>query len=201
MIDRWMDSTKNKRYCEIILVYPLQRTADVYNTYPLNDCPEKEWNDIDPKKIAQENNSLMAIKNGPRYFEMDDVFQKQDQKPVMKNFKGIDMIKRATLPISFYISLKPYQIHSVDRKAKFTYYKNSIVYVLKDPDGNQYMMQSATSKDLSDLSQMIQLPSSWNLNVFTLSKDFIVDTMDKNALVIQDNLGNSYTKIDSQMQF
>ena len=48
-------------------------TGEVWNTYPLNDCPQATWRAIDAKKLATENNVPIAMLNGPRYWLMNSV--------------------------------------------------------------------------------------------------------------------------------
>ena len=45
---------RGKRYCEVLLttIVDGNATAEVYNSYTLNDCPEDLWNALDAKAIA-----------------------------------------------------------------------------------------------------------------------------------------------------
>ena len=44
-----VSSMRGKRYCEVLLVRPAEGkvSAEVYNSYPLNDCPEAKWSQLD----------------------------------------------------------------------------------------------------------------------------------------------------------
>src|SRR5437667_4346247 len=66
---------RGKRYCEVLLLRaaPAGITADVYNTDPINACPEAQWQAMDAGAIKAENGSLAALLNGPRYWLMDRI--------------------------------------------------------------------------------------------------------------------------------
>ena len=64
-----------KRYCEVLLVHPTGSglVATVYNTYPLNTCPEDTWDALDATAIAADNGVPYAELNGPRYWLMNSI--------------------------------------------------------------------------------------------------------------------------------
>ena len=61
---------RGDRYCEVLLITVKAGLAagEVWNTYPLNDCPQATWNALDAKKLATENNVPIAMLNGPRFW-------------------------------------------------------------------------------------------------------------------------------------
>lgn len=63
----------NYRYCEILLFDEVggEQQAEVWNTMPLNRCPEELWEAIDADAIATEFGADAAGKNGPRYWVLD----------------------------------------------------------------------------------------------------------------------------------
>jgi hypothetical protein len=56
-----------KRYGEVLLVRPGEAgpEATVFNSFPLNDCPQQLWSKLDTEAIARENDAQMVL-NGPR---------------------------------------------------------------------------------------------------------------------------------------
>ena len=64
-----------RRYCELILVnaHSSPITAQVWNTYPLNNCPEDKWTALDPAAVAAQRGSAAALRNGPRYWAVDSI--------------------------------------------------------------------------------------------------------------------------------
>ena len=53
---------RGERYCEALLITidAGSATGAVWNTYPLNTCPQVVWDTLDPKAIAAENVSLLT---------------------------------------------------------------------------------------------------------------------------------------------
>ena len=66
---------RGDRYWEVLLITVKAdlATGEVWNTYPLNDCPQATWKAIDAKKLATDNNVPIAMLNGPRYWLMNSV--------------------------------------------------------------------------------------------------------------------------------
>src|SRR5690349_5234147 len=66
---------RGKRYCEVLLVTLTDgnASAEVFNSYPLNDCPAAQWQALDAATIAKENQVPLAVLNGPRYWLQDRV--------------------------------------------------------------------------------------------------------------------------------
>ena len=88
-------------------------TGEVWNTYPLNDCPQATWKAIDAKKLATENNLPIAMLNGPRYWLMNSVEKAGGEVDLpKKNFGGLEMYRQATVELGLATELakpaKPY---------------------------------------------------------------------------------------------
>ncbi len=88
-----------KRYGEVLLVTPGEAgpQANVYNSYPLNDCPAELWSALDAQAIAAENGAAAALLNGPRYWLMNSIEKEQRGPEIRKTFGGIEMILQATV--------------------------------------------------------------------------------------------------------
>lgn len=192
------------RYCEILL---LSRTdtglvAEVYNTYPLNDCPSDAWTNLDPAAIAAEAGVPLALTNGPRFWLMDSVEKADPETIVTREFGGLAMNRYAQVVIgSPETAGKPYAPQSVDRKAIFAFAAGQTVYVLTSIDGSEYVMQSWSQQrdptlseaDLATLGARLVLPDGWTYTSRVLTDDLVVDTTLRPAQVLQDELMNSYS--------
>jgi hypothetical protein len=195
---------RGKRYCEVLLLHPAPAgiTADVYNTFPLNDCPEAQWEAMDPAALARENGMLAALLNGPRYWLMDTVEQDATGPQARKTFGGMEMIQRATVVVGNPIEAsQPYRLNAVDRKAKFSFDRGQTVYELTTADGTKFVMQSWSQQvdptldesDLARLGPRLRLPAGWTYASRMLSSPLRVVTTTTTAKVLQDEFRNSYS--------
>jgi hypothetical protein len=199
---RTADDVFGKRYGEVLLVHLGQSAplATVYNTFPLNDCPQELWSKLDAEAIARENNAQLALLNGPRYWLMSSIEKVAQGEPVRKSFGGIDMIRQATVELSS-LNPAPYTVNKVARHAVFTFDAGREVYELIDPDDRRWVMQTSSltvdptpsPADLPALAARLTLPSGWRYQARTPSSAIRVDTSTTDAQVIQDDLANSYS--------
>ena len=199
-------SMRGKRYCEVLLVRPAEGkvSAEVYNSYPLNDCPEAKWSQLDAKAIAAAEGVPVALLNGPRFWLMDRVKKPGGAAELpKKDFGGIEMYRQASVEAgSMADAMVPYRPNSVDRKAVFTYDAGQTVYELTSADGTKYVMQtwsqqkdpSLVESGLAGLGSRLQLPSGWTYAARKLAEPLVVDTTSQAASVLQDDLGNSYSQ-------
>lgn len=201
-----VSSMRGKRYCEVLLARPADGkvTAEVYNSYPLNDCLEAKWSQLDAKAIAAAEGVPVALLNGPRFWLMDRVKKAGAAADLpKKDFGGIEMYRQASVEaVSMADAMVPYRPNSVDRKAVFTYDAGQTVYELTAPDGTKYVMQtwsqqkdpSLVESGLAGLGSRLQLPAGWTYAARTLDEPLKVDTMSQVATVVQDDLGNTYSQ-------
>ena len=193
-----------KRYCEVLLLHPAAAgpTADVYNTFPLNACPEAQWRAMDAGAIAKENDALIALLNGPRYWLMDGIEKQSSGPEVRKTFGGMEMIQRATVLVPNPIAAsQPYVVNSVNRQTVFTFDKGRTVYEITNADGTKFVMQSwsqqidptLSESDLAALGSRLALPAGWTYRARTLTAPLRVVTTATTAKVVQDELKNSYS--------
>ena len=70
---RMRDNMRRARYGEIFVItgHLNHIRGTVYNTLGLNDCPQEQWEALDPDEIKKETNARAIVMNGPRYFMMD----------------------------------------------------------------------------------------------------------------------------------
>jgi len=198
---------RGKRYCEILLL-DLQQDglhAEVFNTYPLNDCPQAQWEAIDTAAVAKDEGVVFASPNGPRYWAMDSVKKSDMTEVFMKSFGGMEMNRYASVYVGTSPAdlMLPYSPHAVNRKAAFTFNAGSTVFMLHDAEGKTYVMQSWSQqvdsalgeKDLLTLADRLQLPDGWTYDYNTLDDDFVVETRAEDAQVLGDDLRNSYSYV------
>jgi len=196
-----------KRYCEILLldlkddgIY-----AEVFNTYPLNDCPDDQWKAIDTAAVATTEGVVFASANGPRYWAMDSVVKSDMADVFSKTFGEVEMNRYASVYVGTSPAdlLLPYSPHAVNRKAAFTFNAGTTVYMLHDAEGKTYVMQSWSQQvnpalaedDLLTLAERLQLPEGWTYDYKTLTEDFVVETRAEDAKVLGDDLRNSYSLV------
>jgi hypothetical protein len=189
----------------VLLLRPVNGTpsAEVYNTYPLNDCPDAQWKALDPAAIATTAGVPLAVLNGPRFWLMDTIEQVSGAAPAPVSFGGIEMIQRATVNLSSVgAGEPPYTPHNVNRKTVFGYTAGSTVFELVATDGTAYVMQSWSQQvdptldeaGLAHLAARLSVPSGWSYRVRVLTQALQVVTTDTDAIVLQDELKNSYSK-------
>ena len=195
---------RGKRYCEVLLLHPAPAgiTADVYNTFPINDCPEAQWKAMDAGAIARENGMPIAVLNGARYWLMDTIEQNDSGAQAHKSFGGMEMIQRATVVVGNPVEAsKPYTLNSVDRRTVFSFDAGRTVYELTGPDATKYVMQSWSQQveptlseaDLSALGDRLHLPAGWSYVARKLAAPLRVVTTSSTAKVVQDDLKNTYS--------
>jgi hypothetical protein len=191
-----------KRYGEVLLVHvgDAGPEATVYNTFPLNDCPQELWSKLDPQAIATENGAAAALLNGPRYWLMSSIEKAGDAPQETKTFGGIEMIRQATVALSS-MNPAPYSVNEVDRKAVFNFDAGRPVFELVSADGRRWVMQTwslmvdsgLALDDLPGLASRLSLPDGWRYETRTLTSPMRVDTSTRKANVLQDDLANSYS--------
>jgi hypothetical protein len=195
------------RYCEILL---FSRKDDgihgeVFNTFPLNECPDDQWKAIDTAAVAKAEGVLFAMPNGPRYWAMDSVMKSDATETYKKTFGEMEMNHYASVFIGTNPAAmqNPYTPRAVDRKAAFTFNAGTTVYMLRDAEGKTYVMQSWSQQtdtelaedDLLTLGERLQLPEGWTYDHKTLTQEFVVETRAEDAQVLSDDLRNSYSYV------
>ena len=199
-----MTDVSGKRYGEVLLVTPGEAgpQATVYNSFPLNDCPDELWSALDAQTLATENGAAAALLNGPRYWLMNAIEKEQQGPLIKKTFGGIEMIQQATVVLSS-MNPAPYGVNRVTRHTVFVFNAGEEVYELQDPHGHHWVMQTwsqvvdpALSRgDLPKLGDRLELPEGWSYRPRVLTEELRVDTTSRAAQVTQDDLTNSYSLV------
>jgi len=202
-------SIRGERYCEFLLITPTGAglVAEVYATFPLNNCPAEVWDAVDTVEVAASAAVPLAIANGPRYWLIDTVSRVTTDDVVRRDLGGLAMNRYATVEIADrQLAEQRYTAQAVDRRAIMTFGAGSEIYVLVAPDGNEYAMQSfsqqvdsgLTEAALATLGGRLNLPIGWRYEVRVPDDDLVIDFGDQPARVLQDELQNSYSQIPPQ---
>jgi hypothetical protein len=202
-VTRTLEQLRGKRYGEILVVKTGDDglVAEVYNSFTLNDCPQELWDKLDLAAIAEVEGALAAVANGPRYWLVDSIEKVGPPTPDVHDFGGILMARAAVLHLGAAgFDPSPYNERRVARTAKFSFQTGSEVYELTDPGGSVYVMQSwctsvdpqLVESDLGRLGDRLEVPPRWAFSVRTLETRLDVMTTTEEAVVLQDDLKNSY---------
>ncbi len=199
-----MTTLRGKRYGEVLLVTvgPDGPQATVYNTYPLNDCPDELWSRLDADSLARQHDAVAALLNGPRYWLMDTIEKDMGADREIATFGGLDMYRQAVVHLSS-MNPAPYVANTVARNAVFVFDAGQPIFELIDPDGAHWVMQTWSQiadpelsyDDLPELAGRLALPDGWSYRTRTLSEPLRVDTSGQAAQVLQDDLTNSYSLV------
>jgi len=204
------------RYTEILLVFgdavTKDFTAGVYNTVGLNganpagggdSCPAAILDKIDMKKVKEDNGALSAIKNGPRLWTVDHIGAKVGTE---RDFQGLKARWVMWFPIPEAIREGKdlsYQVMTANRDTSMSIDKGSRAYILDDPQGNSWVMKSASLikdpnqkfEDLKDLGSRLKLPPGWKFRSLILEQDLVFMTDNGKTHITQDELGNTYDRV------
>lgn len=206
--DLFPNGLRDVRYGEVLLLTQDddgRYTAEVFNTLGLNDCPQEAWDALDADAIAAERGALFVLLNGPRHWTLDTIVPLTERERTLDRFGALDMFLAATVDLGKELELGgTYLDRSIVRETIFRFKEGSEVYELHSPDGWTYVMQAyslATDPDqtlasLRGLGSRLALPTGWRFTVRTLDHDLDLLSTDGVATVVQDELQNTYQRID-----
>lgn len=164
-----------------------------------NTLTKDEFDNLDVDKIEKETNANIVIKNGPRFWVLDEISGKS-KSPFWKlqghEYLVPGFVKLNVLKLS---NRKPYIPMEVNRDTKYIYYSNTLIYKLISPHGEEYIMQSASQEvdtslkleNLELLENKLNLKTGWKYEVERISTEFILESNGKTKIV-QDELRNTY---------
>jgi len=211
---KW-DNLMGTRYTEILLVFGNALTGDytagVYNTIGLNganpagggdSCPAAILDKVDMKKVKEDNHALSTVKNGARLWTVDYVGVKTGKE---RDFQGLKARWVMWFPIPDEIRKGKdlsYQVMHAKRDTSMGIRKGSRAYILDDPEGNAWVMKSASLikdpnqkfEDLKDLGSRLKLPTGWKFRTLILEQDLVFMTDNGNTQITQDEIGNTYDR-------
>lgn len=196
------------RYCEVLLLRqePDGFRAEVWNTLGMNDCPEADWRALDADAIATERTAAVALLNGPRYWTLDSITSDIRAGAAETTFGNLGMFLAATIDLGPALPAQtPYTERGINRETVFGFDAGTEVYRLVTPDGTAYVMQAYSqivdptldAAALPGLGDRLALPEGWTYEVATLAEDLDLVSTDGVATVVQDELQNTYQRIDA----
>jgi len=199
----------NQRYCEVLLAkidLGTGTSMEAYNTVGCNSCPEEDWNTINTDTIQEEYNSPYARLNGPRYWVLDSISSPTITTNCEIIFGEIEMSLVASIPISLDMISDEiaYTVNAVERNTVWYYYKGQQVYMLEDPSGKCFIMQSYSQKidtnlqleELETLGSRLNLPAGWSYKAVIIEEDFALETQNGLAELVSDELENAYQYVN-----
>jgi hypothetical protein len=198
---------RNARYCEIIPIMRegLHLKATVYNTLGLNDCPASVWKAITEDAMRKRFDAITVLLNGPRYFLMDEITASGATKAGKTvEAGGLELTERATIDVGLLdLMHRPYREETIERDTVYLFKAGLPVFMLQAPGGGRYAMQAyaaiidktLTYGDLPKLGPKLKLPSGWTYSSTVPDKDLVLGASGK-AIVVQDDLDNTYQKLD-----
>ena len=199
--------TRDARYCEIIPIvrHGVHLTATVYNTLGLNDCPASVWINITEDAMKAHFGAVTVLLNGPRYFIMDSITAGGATASGKKiEVGGLELTERASVDLGLFDLLhRPYRETTINRDTRYLFKAGLPVFMLEAPDGSRYIMQAYAQivdkalsyADLPELAHRLQLPEGWRYTTTVPDEDIVVGAKGK-ATVVQDDLENTYQKLD-----
>ena len=202
-----MEGVRNARYCEIIHVVRdgFHLKATVYNTLGHNDCPAKIWEGIREDAMKERFSALMVLMNGPRYFIMDEIGASgASASGKTIDVDGMELTERASIDLGLFDLLhRPYRETTIDRDTIYRFKAGSPVFLLEAPGGSRYIMQAyaqivdktLTYDELPKLGAKLKLPEGWRYSTYVPQQDIVAGAKGT-ATVVQDNLDNTYQKLD-----
>ena len=209
------DGLMGTRYTEFLIVWgnPMKKefVAGVYNTVGLNtpdgkvgdSSPQGRLESINLDEVKDEMDALSYVLNGPRLWTIDHLGVSTGEK---RDFQGLDAHWVMWFPIPDEIREGKdlsYAIMPALRDTDMTVWKGSRVYILDDPDGNSYVMKSASLikdpnqkfENLKDLGSRLDLASGWKFRSKVLDQELIFKTKDGKSFIVQDEIGNTYDRV------
>jgi hypothetical protein len=205
-------SLRAVQYCEVWFLVPNpDKSVNVsyYNTSDLNNasskmdtCPAGMWSKVNPEELKGQYEAAMVFKNGPRGWTLDEV--KIPAGPVVE-FDGLKTRwwGKGELPAEA-AHLKPgelaYKIVQSHRKSAMIFHKGKPVFILDDPEGTPWVMQSysmfvdtsLTYETQNKLGDKLKPAAGWKYRVVNLDKELIVSTPQGYNWITQDELQNTY---------
>jgi hypothetical protein len=208
------DALMGTRYTEFLIVWgnPLKKdfVAGVYNTVGLNSpqgtvdsSPQDKLDKVNLDQVVDEMNALSYVLNGPRLWTIDHLGVNAGK---LRDFQGLEAHWVMWFPIPDEIREGKdlsYAIMPALRDTAMTIWKGSRVYILDTPEGDSFVMKSASLikdpnqkfEDLKDLGSRLTLPEGWAFRTEILEQELVFKTKDGKSFITQDDLGNTYDRV------
>jgi len=198
------------RYCEILVTIDgdaNESRTEVWGTPGVGQCDDDAWYALDPDAVLAQFGASSLHMNGPRHFTVDGFVEtaaaptEADPEAEVRDVGGISMRLLATVDEARSESIA-YRPGLVRRTVTLAFNAGTEIYELTDPDGNTYVMQSYAliqdpnlkAEDLASLGDRLGLPEGWSFGARILEEDLQLGLTSEGAIVVQDDLENSYQR-------
>jgi len=208
--DLFPDGLRDVRYGEVLLLSEDDGgyTAEVWNTLGLNDCPQEAWDALDAAAIAAERGALAALLNGPRRWTLDTIVPVAEDpgERSLTRFGDLDMFLAATVELGDTLpDQAAYVERRVARETIFRFKAGATIHQLTSRERQRYVMQAYSHAvdptqdlaSLADLGTRLLLPEGWTFTTCVLDRTLDLLSTDGVATVVQDELQNTYQRIDA----
>jgi hypothetical protein len=208
--DLFPDGLRDVRYGEVLLLSEIDGgyTAEVWNTLGLGDCPQGAWDALDAGAIAAERGVLLAVLNGPRHWTLDTIVTHAGRgERRLARFGDLDMVLAATIDLGPDLPTPgaAYVERRIVRDTVFRFAAGATIHQLTAPDLQRYVMQAyslavdptQTLATLPGLVDRLALPDGWTFTTCVLDRRLDLLSTDGVATVVQDELQNTYQRIDA----
>ena len=196
---------RNFRYAEVLPVFECADgfVTEVYVSMSFNQAPEDAWSALNVEDLKSELGAVDVILNGPRHWLVNSTKNNDASAGDFEKIATFGTLQMGlAAQISGELSDDRYIEGEVQRSTTYLFEAGNEVYKLVNPQGEEYVMQSyslqvnpdLTIDDLSALGTSLNLPSGWTFVTEVLSADLEL-VAEGVAIVIQDELENSYQKI------
>jgi hypothetical protein len=208
------ENVRGQRYTEILPIWgngiTKEFVAGVYNTLGLNSqtgtgdsSPKELLEKVTAEEVIEQNDALSALINGPRLWCLDWVEVKAGK---VRDFNGL----KAHWVMWFNVPKEmvghegtPYNPMTGTRNTNFGINAGSPAFILDDPEGNSWVMKSASLiidpnqkyDDLQNLASRLKPASGWSFRWVILEQDLVLMSDNGNVRIVQDDLGNTYDRV------
>jgi hypothetical protein len=211
---RRFENLRANRYTEIFLIGGNAITKNlkggVYTTVGLNSStgagdssPQALLAKVDLSALKEEYDVLSVYKNGPRLWTLDWVDAMVGKE---RNFNGLKARWVMWLDVPKELrSHKSVAYKSItgNRDTQLGFNKGKPVFILDDPEGNSWVMKSAslildpsqTYDSLNDLGSRLKPAPGWKFRIQILDKDLVLTPDNGVVRITQDELDNTYDRV------
>lgn len=191
---------RGRRFAEVHLVLEDPPHVELFSTFPHGECLDDQWRTLDPVVLALQCDVSLVVLDGPRYWTVDSLTTSPHHEPSVRDIGGVMMQRSGTIELDGPHVPQFFQVRLIDRNASWAYNEGSVVHELLDPDGATYVMDSystgvdasLTGPQLDALGERLSLPHGWRYRTRSLRHELVVDATDTAAVVVRDDLHNSY---------